>query len=83
MPTATARPPGIANRLVCPACGNDETFIELAHDVMLTSYYHQNSDGSFTHESDATQINGEILLFCGACQEDLTHCHQRFREMIF
>ncbi|MBE0582178.1 MAG: hypothetical protein IH612_00290, partial [Desulfofustis sp.] len=46
-------------------------------------YYHQNSDGSFTHESDATQINGEILLFCGSCQEDLTHYHQRFREMIF
>jgi len=75
--------PGIANRLVCPVCGNDEVFFELASDVLLTSHYIQNSDGSFTHESDSSQINGEVLLFCGSCQEDLTQYHQRFKEMIF
>ena len=79
----TGHPSGIANRLVCPACGNDEDFFELAHDVILTSYYKQNSDGSFSHESDASQVNGEVLLFCAACQEDLSYYHRRFREMIF
>jgi len=77
------RAPGIANRLVCPVCGNDEEFFELANDVIQTSYYKQNSDGSFTHDCDTSQINGEVQLFCGACEEDLTHYHQRFREMIF
>jgi len=75
--------PAIANRLICPACGNDEVFFELANDVLLTSHYTQNSDGSFTHDSDTTQINGDVLLFCGACQEDLSQYLQRFREMIF
>jgi hypothetical protein len=73
----------IANRLVCPICGNDEDFFELANDVLLTSYYKQNSDGSFSHESDASQTNGDVLLFCGSCEEDLTYFHQRFKEMIF
>jgi len=75
--------PGIANRLVCPTCGNDEDFFELANDVIQTSHYTQNSDGSFTHDSKSAQVNGDVLLFCGSCQEDLTHYHQRFKEMIF
>ncbi len=75
--------PGIANRLVCPTCGNDEDFFELANDVIQTSHYTQNSDGSFTYESETCQINGEVQLFCGACQEDLSYYHQRFKEMIF
>ena len=37
------RPTGIANRLVCPVCGNDKDFFELANDVLMTSYYTQNS----------------------------------------
>jgi hypothetical protein len=81
MPTVQSS--GIANKLICPTCGNDEDFFELANDVLLTSHYTQNSDGSFSHDSDTTQINGDVLLFCGSCQEDLTHYHQRFREMIF
>lgn len=79
----SAHPTGITNRLICPVCGNDEDFFELANDVLQTSYYKQNSDGSFTHESDASQINGDVMLFCGSCEEDLTYYHQRFREMIF
>ena len=74
---------GIANRLICPNCGNDESFFELANDVLLTSHYTQNSDGSFSHDSDTTQVNGDVLLFCGSCQEDLSSYHQRFKEMIF
>ena len=73
----------ITNRLVCPACGNDEDFFELANDVIQTSFFKQNRDGSFTHESDVSQINGDVLLFCGACEEDLTCYHKHFREMIF
>lgn len=80
---AKIRTPGIANRLTCPTCGNDEIFFELADDVLLTSHYTQNSDGSFSHDSDTTQVNGEVLFFCGSCQEDLSEYHQRFREMIF
>ena len=75
----TIRASAIANRLVCPTCGNDEVFFELANDVLLTSHYTQNSDGRFTHDSDTTQINGEVLLFCGACQEHLTSYHRRFK----
>lgn len=75
--------PGIANRLVCTTCGNDEVFYELANDVIQTSHYKQNSDGSFTHDSNSTQVNGDVMLFCGSCQEDLTYYHQRFKEMIF
>ncbi len=79
----SAHHPGITNRIICPVCGNDEDFFELANDVLMTSFYRQNSDGSFSHESDASQINGDVLLFCGSCEEDLTHYHQRFKEMIF
>lgn len=81
MPSAST--PGIANRLVCPTCGNDEDFFELASDVIQTFHYTQNSDGSFTYNSDTAQVNGEVQLFCGSCQEDLTYYHQRFKEMIF
>ena len=79
----TLRTPGIANRLICTYCGNDVSFFELANDVLLTSHYTQNSDGSFSHDSDTTQVNGDVLLFCGSCQEDLSSYHQRFKEMIF
>ena len=78
-----SHPTGIANRLICPVCGNDKDFFELANDVLMTSYYTQNSDGSFSHESDASQINGDVLLFCGSCEEDLTYYLPRFKEMIF
>ncbi len=74
---------GIANRITCPVCGNNEVFFELANDVILTTYYRQNSDGSFSHESETAQRKGEVLLFCGSCEEDLSHYYQRFKEMIF
>lgn len=73
----------IGNRITCPHCGNDRDFFELANDVVLTTFYSQNSDGSFSKENSSTEINGDMLLFCGACQEELSCYHQRFREMIF
>ena len=39
-------------RIVCPHCGNDRDFIEIAHDVVVTSHYVQNDDGSFTYTPD-------------------------------
>ena len=70
-------------RITCPECGNNKEFLEVSDGVILTTRFNQHSDGSFSHDSDTTQINGDVLLFCGTCQEDLTKYHQRFREMIF
>ncbi|MFH7327003.1 hypothetical protein [Desulfurivibrio sp. C05AmB] len=67
----------------CPHCGNDTDFVEVADDVILTTHYHQNRDGSFTQESDESQIMGEIKLYCGECNADLSRFHARFLEMLF
>lgn len=75
--------PAPANRISCPNCGNDEDFYEIAEDVIITTRYIQNQDGSFTPEEDSSQVLGEVKLICGQCQEDLSIFHQRFTEMIF
>ena len=67
----------------CPNCGNDSDFLEVADDVILTTHYRQNRDGSFTQEGDESQIMGDIKLFCGECNADLSHFHARFLEMLF
>jgi hypothetical protein len=67
----------------CPRCGNDSYFVEVADGVLLTTRYVQNDDGSFTQESDESQVLGDIHFFCGECNNDLTHHHQRFLEMLF
>ncbi len=67
----------------CPNCGNDSDFLEVADDVILTTHYRQNHDGSFTQEGDESQIMGEIKLFCGECNADLSRFHSRFLEMLF
>ena len=75
------RPP--VNLLSCPSCGNNEDFIEVAENVIITTQYIQNPDGSFTPEKDNSQILGSVRLICGECSEDLTAFHQRFTEMLF
>ncbi len=75
--------PAPANRLTCPTCGNDNDFYEIAEDVVITTHYIQNQDGSFTPEEDNSQVLGEIKLICGQCQDDLSDFHQRFTEMLF
>jgi len=70
-------------RIVCPQCGNDLDFIEIADDVVITTRYIQNDDGSFTQEDDDSQVLGEIRLFCAECDADLTEFHKRFLEMLF
>ncbi len=75
-------PPPV-NRIVCPECGNDKEFLEIAENAVITTNYTQNEDGSFTPEEDNSQILGEIKLFCGQCGKDLSIFHQRFSEMLF
>lgn len=67
----------------CPHCGNDRDFLEVADNVILTTNYRQNSDGSFTQEGDESQIMGEIKLYCAECNSDLSQFHSRFLEMLF
>lgn len=67
----------------CPHCGNNSDFLEVADNVLLTTHYRQNGDGSFTQEGDESQIMGEIKLFCAECNADLSQYHGRFLEMLF
>lgn len=71
------------SRIICPNCGNDSDFFEVADGVILTTRYIQNSDGSFIQDGDESQILGEMRLFCAECNEDLTVYHQHFVEMLF
>ncbi|MBU0675142.1 MAG: hypothetical protein KJ950_10910 [Proteobacteria bacterium] len=71
------------NRIICPACGNSEDFIEVADGVILTSRFIQNQDGSFSQDSDDSQILGDIKFYCGECDADLSIFHQRFMDMLF
>jgi ribosomal protein S27AE len=75
--------PNQNRRITCPTCGNDSEFLEVADGVILTTKYIQNDDNSFTQEGDESQILGEIRLYCGECNSDLTNFHQRFLEMLF
>ncbi|MDA8162497.1 MAG: hypothetical protein M0022_06285 [Desulfobacteraceae bacterium] len=70
-------------RIICPACGNDRHFYEVAEDVVITTRYIQNADGSFTPQSDESRILGEIRLYCVECDTDLSQFHDRFMEMLF
>lgn len=69
--------------ITCPVCGNDSEFLEVADEVVLTTRYIQNPDGSFSEEGDDSQILGEVRFLCGECHADLTQFHQRFLEMLF
>jgi len=75
----SSRPP----KITCPVCGNDSEFLEVADEVVLTTRYIQNPDGSFSEEGDDSQVLGEVSFLCGECQADLTPFHQRFLEMLF
>lgn len=70
-------------RIACPECGNDTDFFEVADGVVITTRYLQNADCSFTQDGDESQVLGEIKFFCGECNTDLSHFHQRFLEMLF
>ena len=69
--------------IVCPHCGNDRDFLEVADGVVLTTRYVQNEDCSFSQDGDESQILGEIRFYCGECNADLSQYHQRFLELLF
>ena len=72
-----------AGRISCQACGNSTDFVEVAENVLVTTHYVQNADGSFTPQENETEIHGAVRLFCGKCGADLTPFHGHFLEMIF
>jgi len=72
-----------AGRIVCPQCGNKKKFIEVAENVLITTHYLQNNDGSFTPEKNSTEIFGEVKFLCDQCGEDMTRFHTHFLEMSF
>lgn len=70
-------------RIVCPQCGNDTDFLEVASGVILTNRYVQNEDCSFTQQEGDSRILGDVRFFCNECQTDLSAYHQRFLDMLF
>lgn len=70
-------------RIVCPNCGNDRDFIEVANDVVVTTEYIQNDDGSFTPTDTDSEILGKVALYCGQCDNDVSFFHNHLMEMIF
>jgi hypothetical protein len=75
--------PHLSRRIICSHCGNEWNFYQIAEEVKLTTRYIQNADGSFTPLSDDSRILGEVKLYCGECQADLSEFHNRFLEMLF
>lgn len=76
----TGKPAGC---LLCPHCGNARGFVEVAENVLMTTRYRQNTDGSFTRMENATEIFGDIGLYCEQCGADMTRFLEHFREMSF
>jgi hypothetical protein len=72
-----------AGRIVCQQCGNNTKFVEIAENVLVTTHYLQNSDGSFTPEENTTEIFGEVKFICEICGADMTRFHTHFLEMSF
>lgn len=70
-------------KISCPVCGNDTEFLEVADEVILTSRFIQNPDGSFSEAGDDSQVLGEVKFICGECHADLAPFHQRFLDMLF
>jgi hypothetical protein len=69
--------------LSVPSAAIIKNFVEIAENVLVTTYYQQNSDGSFTPEENTTEIFGEVKFICGKCGEDMTRFHAHFLEMSF
>lgn len=72
-----------AGRIICPRCGNSVNFIEVADNVLMTTHFVQNRDGSFSPKDSETEVVGEIKLFCGQCSADISEFHGHLNEMIF
>lgn len=85
MPTKKVQVPAgrPLGRIVCPNCGNDKEFVEVARNVVVTTRYLQNDDGSFTPEEGDSEVQGEVNLYCGQCDADISAFHGHLMEMTF
>jgi predicted RNA-binding Zn-ribbon protein involved in translation (DUF1610 family) len=72
-----------AGRIVCDQCGNARHFVEIAENVLVTTRYQQNNDGSFTPEENTSEITGGVKFLCWQCGADMTRFHAHFLEMSF
>jgi len=73
----------VSNLLRCPECGNDREFVEVSGEVVTTTFYQQNPDGSFTPVDQESEQTDSPRLYCGNCEKDLSALYERFAEMIF
>ena len=70
-------------RIACPNCGNDREFVEVARNVVVTTRYVQNDDGSFTPDEGDSEVLGKVGLYCGQCDTDMSAFHNHLMELIF
>lgn len=77
---STRKPLG---RLICPNCGNDQDFIEVTREVVITTRYVQNDDGSFSPAESDSEVLGEAGLYCGKCDADVSPFHHQLTELTF
>lgn len=73
----------VSNLLRCPECGNDQEFVEVSGEVITTTFYQQNPDGSFTPVDQEDEQASGPRLYCGKCEKDITALYERFAEMVF
>ena len=80
IPLPDSRPAG---RISCPDCGNDVEFLEVADNVVVSTRYIQNDDGSFTPQAEDSEIHGKLRLYCDVCGCDLSIFHNHLMGMLF
>lgn len=66
----------VREKIVCPYCGNQEEFYEVAENALMVVHYLQNEDGTFV-PLDENMEAGAIKFYCGRCQADLSHLRDR------
>ena len=67
----------VREKLVCPYCGNDEEFFEVAENAYVVVHFLQNEDGTFVPMEENMEITGVVKFYCGRCQADLSHLRDR------
>jgi len=66
----------VREKIVCPYCGNQEEFYEVAENALMVVHYLQNEDGTFVPLDESLEA-GAVKFYCGRCQADLSHLRDR------